>query len=193
VLEMSDCIPDFELLPDGDELSSRPTPPNAGAGRPKGVPNRASEPIVRAAKERGEELTLKGLQRALNLQDEIDFKCWVFFMSRLYPKPRSAPIAVSIAQLGSAALVEAVQSGELTASDAAALVRARQQAVDLLPAGNGKAANGQDARQVLADRLERIVAARPTPEPTLPPELTEEQIVAMVETALKKKLEERNA
>jgi hypothetical protein len=132
------------------------------------------------------------LKRAKRLNDpawtpnKYDAQCAIWVAEHYWPTPRSAPVQVNIDNREG--IVSALESGDLTPSDAAALLRTER----LLPAVSVENGNGDSVRETLAKRLEKAVEGRPQPEPVLPREMTQEEIEAMAEKILMKKLERRN-
>jgi len=148
----------FELVPSEDAP--------AKYGRPKGARNKRSailwqlaecaspeilEQRIAEAKKLGEYMEKGDLDRA-----RIAVHCGDSLLLRTFPKPRSTPVQIDINQFGTGAILAALASGEISPSDAAALIRVSgdvniplQQAEETI-----------DARMSLADRVQKAIAAR---------------------------------
>ena len=135
----------------------------AGAGRPrKTLRQRYTEMNFRMARGEWPEIFAGILKLAKGVNKPhptiLEFRAATWLGERFFPEPRGAPVSVNISQLGGAQLVEALQSGEITPSDAATLMRAKAGVVDLQPTavsnGNGS------AREQLAERLQKLLACR---------------------------------
>lgn len=107
-----------------------------GAGRPPGSINRRSEKNWEIVEEQWPD-TLRGVvAQAARINDpsfrffskheqRLILDCAFWIGARAFPEPKAAPLQIGIA-LDRANLVAAVEAGELTASDAAALGRLKE-------------------------------------------------------------------
>jgi hypothetical protein len=114
------------LFPDEVFTAVPPAAPNEGNGRPKGARNRRHRALQAVAQSQAPAL----LQRVINAAMNGDMMAAKIVMDRVWPKPRTAPIAVELPQVTTPEqlktamydLLRRVASGELTTDDGAALV-----------------------------------------------------------------------
>src|SRR5262245_60777982 len=144
-------------------IESEDAPKPKGPGRIPGTRNTLNKQVRAIALKRGVKFLNRMFDRAEKLEDEIDLKCAVFLGSRMWLKPRSAPVQIDLRQgIDAAALFSALQHGDLTAADAAALIRLQRNG-SLIPAA-GDLVESDDARQMLARELGKLVTIESEPE-----------------------------
>lgn len=133
----------------------------ANNGRPKGAKGRLTVELQTMIKRRGINFLNRMWDRAERLEDEIDFKCAVFIGSRIWTKPRGAPVAIDLSQnVDARTLLAAVVDGQITPSDASSLwnsiSRNGHGAAAAVEAGAGRG----DIREQVAARLAKLIESR---------------------------------
>lgn len=148
--------------------------PNGGNGRPKGAKNLKHRALERAA--RSESLPI--VQKLCQMARDGDVLAARVILDRVWPRPRTAPFSVELPPTRTPAevraamhlLLDRVASGEIAPDDGQALVAMMR---DTLQAHNIQTmspvtvnidARSADARQLLAERLAKVVEQRRAPE-----------------------------
>jgi hypothetical protein len=147
-----------EIIPSGHG-GRRP-----GAGRRRGTINRLrdklSEGSWKAGAREHPEVLAGILKRAKKLNDPLwtpnktDAMLAVWVAEHYWPIPRSAPVQIDLRSASS--MQDALAAGDLTPGDYSALVRANDQ----YPASGRLVANTINARELLTERLARVIEER---------------------------------
>lgn len=157
---------------DGFEPAPEPTPaaPNNGNGRPKLARNHKHRELEKAARSRALPLLLKVISAAEN----GDMMAAKIVLDRVWPKPRTAPMACELPKTETpadvrAAMLEVIQRvthGEITSDDGAALVSMMRNVLDAhsiktlsSPESDTEAIAG-DVRTIFSEKLGRVIEAR---------------------------------
>lgn len=146
--------------PEAEPRSMRRSPGQI-TGRPKGSRNKLTGELHAMIKLRGINFLSKMWDRAERLEDEIDFKCAVFIGSRIWTKPRGAPVAIDLSSnVDARSLLMAVADGQITPADASSLMNSiARNGFGAAPAAE-IAGPRNDVRDRIAERLAGIVSAR---------------------------------
>lgn len=150
------------------------SPPNNGNGRPRGAKNLKHRALERAARSESLPIVLKLCQMAR----DGDVLAARVILDRVWPRPRSAPFSVELpptrtpAEVRAAmhSLLDRVSSGEIAPDDGMALVSMMRDTLQahniqtMSPVTINVDARSADARQVLAERLSKVVEQRRAPD-----------------------------
>ena len=156
---------EFTLAPDETPRDRfgrpHPPPPSEKGGRRPGSISKVSRDIKAMCEKRGVGFIEKMWDRAERLADELDFKCAVFIGSRLWQKPRGAPVQIDISQINNPqTLLQAMIAGQITPADASTLWNSLSRNGFGLPAAGEDVPRQGDIRERVAERLAGMVTAR---------------------------------
>jgi hypothetical protein len=152
--------------------------PNDGNGRPRGSRNHKHKILQRIAQAHAVPL----IESVIAAAEAGDMLAAKIVLDRIWPRPRTAPITIDLPETATPAELKTamhqvlgrIASGELTTDDGAALVATMKDIITAYaldaraPAASapGLLVAGEDAREVLAAKVARLLAARDqAPEP----------------------------
>jgi hypothetical protein len=143
--------------------------PNAGNGRPRGARNLKHKALERVAQSEAVPILRQLCKQAL----DGDTQAAKIIFDRIWPRPRTAPIAVNLPETRTPAELRAamhgilaqVASGQLASDDGAALVSIMRDVLDshrvqAIGDDSHGAAEETSTRELLVSRLERAIAER---------------------------------
>ena len=154
------------------ESTAAPDAPNNGNGRPKFARNKKHRELEQFARSRSMQL----LAKICDAAEKGDMIAAKIIMDRVWPRPRTAPIACELPPTETpadvrAAMLEVLQRvsrGEISSDDGAALVTMMRAILDAhsvktpSPESDTEAIAG-DVRDVFNEKLGRIIEARAVP------------------------------
>jgi hypothetical protein len=159
-----------QFLIDVDPVTGKHTvKPNGGNGRPKGAANHKHKMLQRLAQAHSIPL----MERLIAEAEAGDMYAMRIIMDRLWPRPRTAPVDLGLERTQTPAdlreamhsILERVSKGELTTDDGASVIQMMKDmiaahSIDTMTPGGPGMIQAADARNRLAERLERIIEAR---------------------------------
>jgi len=165
-------FPDMEILgPVGEPLK-----PNGGNGRPRGVRNHKHKILEKLA--RAHQIPL--LESVITAAIAGDMLAAKIVFDRIWPRPRTAPVELDLpatstpGELKQAmhAILGRITSGELGPDEGAAIITAMKDiitayAIDSrapIATASGPVVEGDDAREMLAVELRKLLSAAPPAE-----------------------------
>jgi hypothetical protein len=156
-------------LIEGCEPAEPNQAPNNGNGRPKGARNRKHRELELYARSR----SMRLLEKIITAAEAGDMMAAKIIMDRVWPKPRTAPIACELPKTETPAdvraamldVIQRVSRGEITSEDGAALVAMMRDVLDahsiktLSPESDNDALTG-DVRAIFQEKITKIIEAR---------------------------------